>query len=80
MSAEQNGLVDCVEGATVRLVKDGKPVAETRTDNFGDFKFDKLAENSGVYVVEIEAAGRAKKTVEARLGASISLGEVRLQA
>ena len=78
VSAEQDGLVDCVEGATVRLVQDGKPVAETRSDNYGDFKFDRLPENSGAYTVEIEAAGRAKKTVEARLGQSISLGEIRL--
>ena len=78
VSAEQNGAVDCVEGAKVRLVKDGRAVAETASDNYGDFKFDKLDENSGAYAVEIEAAGRAKKTVEARLGESVNLGEIRL--
>ena len=52
-------------------------VAETTTDNYGDFKFDRLDENSGRYTVEISASGR-KKTVEATLGASISLGEIRL--
>jgi Fe-S-cluster-containing dehydrogenase component len=78
VSAEQNGAVDCVEGATVRLVKDGRAVAGTASDNYGDFKFDKLDENSGAYTVEIEAAGRAKKTVEARLGESVNLGEIRL--
>ncbi|HUI95990.1 MAG TPA: 4Fe-4S dicluster domain-containing protein, partial [Xanthobacteraceae bacterium] len=78
VSAEQGGIVDCLEGATVRLVRDGKPVAATRSDNFGDFKFDKLPENSGAYTLEIEAAGRAKKTVEAQLGTSINLGEIRL--
>ncbi len=51
---------------------------ETATDNYGDFKFDRLDENSGDYVVEIWAVGRAKKTVNAKLGASISLGEIRL--
>ena len=78
VSAEQNGAVDCVEGAKVRLVKDGRAVAETASDNYGDFKFDKLDENSGAYAVEIEAAGRAKKTVEARLGESVNLGEIRV--
>jgi Fe-S-cluster-containing dehydrogenase component len=78
VSAEQNGAVDCVEGATVRLMRDGRAVAETASDNYGDFKFDKLDENSGAYTVEIEAAGRAKKTVEARLGESVNLGEIRL--
>src|SRR5215813_10248565 len=78
VSAEQGGVVDCVEGAKVRLVKDGRAVAETATDNYGDFKFDRLDENSGVYTVEIEAPGRAKKTVAATLGASVSLGEIRV--
>ncbi|HEY6603894.1 MAG TPA: oxidoreductase, partial [Xanthobacteraceae bacterium] len=78
LSAETNGAIDCVEGASVRLVKEGRTVAETTSDNYGDFKFDKLDENSGAYVVEISPKGRSKKSVEARLGASINLGEIRL--
>lgn len=78
VAAEANGVVDCVEGATVRLLRNGQPVQETHSDNYGDFKFDKLDENSGAYVVEIESSGHKKKTVEAKLGASINLGEIRL--
>jgi Fe-S-cluster-containing dehydrogenase component len=78
VSAEQNGVVDCVEGAKVRLMKDGRAVAETQSDNYGDFKFDRLDENSGAYTVEIEAAGGRKKTVAAKLGESVNLGEIRL--
>ena len=78
VSAEQGGVVDCVEGAKVRLMQAGRVVAETASDNYGDFKFDRLDENSGAYTVEIEAAGRAKKIVEARLGESVNLGEIRL--
>jgi Fe-S-cluster-containing dehydrogenase component len=78
LSAEANGVVDCVEGATVRLLRNGQPVAELQSDNYGDFKFDRLDENSGAYVVEIEVQGHRKKTVEAKLGASINLGEIRL--
>jgi Fe-S-cluster-containing dehydrogenase component len=77
ISAEANGVVDCVEGASVRLIKNGNLVAETASDNYGDFKFDKLNENSGKYVVEISANGRSR-TVDAQLGASINLGEIRL--
>jgi hypothetical protein len=77
LSAETNGVVECVEGASVRLLRAGQPVAETTSDNYGDFKFDKLDENSGTYVVEITAGGR-KKAVDARLGASVNLGEIRL--
>jgi hypothetical protein len=78
LAAEANGVVDCIEGANVRLTKDGRTVAETTSDNYGDFKFDKLDENSGRYQVEIFTPGHASKTVEANLGASINLGEIRL--
>jgi Fe-S-cluster-containing dehydrogenase component len=78
LAAEINGVVDCVEGATVRLSKDGRSIAETVSDNYGDFKFDRLDEGSGVYLFEISAEGWSKKTVEARLGTSINLGEIRL--
>jgi Fe-S-cluster-containing dehydrogenase component len=78
LSAEAGGVVDCVEGAQVRLLRNGAVVAECTSDNYGDFKFDKLDENSGAYMVEITAKGRGKRTVEARLGASVNLGEIRL--
>jgi Fe-S-cluster-containing dehydrogenase component len=78
VSAEAGGVVDCVEGAIVRLLRNGAIVAETTTDNYGDFKFDRLAEGSGRYVVEVAAAGRGKKSIEVELGASTNIGEVRL--
>jgi nitrate reductase beta subunit len=77
VATEANGMVDCVEGAAVRLLKDGMQVAATQTDNYGDFKFDRLDEGSGAYTVEISGHGR-KKTVDAKLGQSLSLGEIRL--
>jgi Fe-S-cluster-containing dehydrogenase component len=77
VSAEAGGVVDCVEGARVRLTKDGAVIAETASDNYGDFKFDKLDEGSGRYAVEVSANGRSK-TVDAVLGESINLGEIRL--
>jgi Fe-S-cluster-containing dehydrogenase component len=78
LAAEANGMVDCVEGARVRLTRDGRTVAESTSDNYGDFKFDKLDEGSGRYVVEITAEGRSTKSVDAQLGASVNLGEIRL--
>jgi hypothetical protein len=78
LSTEKNGMVDCVEGARVRLIKDGRTVAETTSDNYGDFKFDKLDEGSGVYRIEISASGSGAASLEAVLGASINLGEIRL--
>ncbi len=78
VSADANGVVDCVEGATVRLLRDGRLVEQATSDNYGDFKFDKLDENSGAYVVEIEAQGHRKRTLEIKLGVSVNLGEIRL--
>jgi Fe-S-cluster-containing dehydrogenase component len=77
VSAETNGVIDCVEGARIRLTQDGRTVAETTSDNYGDFKFDRLAEGSGRYVVDVTSGGRSK-SVEAELGTSINLGEIRL--
>ena len=72
-----DGLVECAEGETVALSKDGKDVARLTTDNYGDFKFDGLPENSGAYVVEIRSAGGAKR-VDVVVKDSVSLGEIRL--
>jgi Fe-S-cluster-containing dehydrogenase component len=77
ISAEADGVIDCVEGARVRLLKEGAQVAEMASDNYGDFKFDKLDEGSGKYTVEISANGRTRM-VETELGASINLGEIRI--
>jgi Fe-S-cluster-containing dehydrogenase component len=77
VAEEKNGVIDCVEGASIQLVKDGSAVAVTTTDNYGDFKFDRLDESSGHYTLQIFAGGRTK-TVEAELGDSINLGEIRL--
>ena len=67
VSAETNGVVDCVEGATVRLLKNGTAIGEAKTDNYGDFKFDRLTEKSGEYVVEIDGAA----------GQEVGLGQAR---
>ena len=78
VSAEANGVVDCVEGAKVTLSKDGGQIAEAVTDIYGDFKFDRLAEGSGAYKIDIEADGHETKSVDADLGESLYLGEIRL--
>lgn len=78
LSTEANGVVDCVEGAPLRLLHAGSLVAETTSDNYGDFKFDRLEEESGAYVVEILSAGRDKKVVDVTLGASVNIGNIRI--
>ena len=53
------------------------PFARTTTDNYGDFKFDRLDDNSGRYTVEV-VAGDKSKMLDANLGSSVFLGEIRL--
>ena len=77
VATEVGGIVDCVDGAAVRLIKDGRTVAQATTDNYGDFKFDKLDENSGRYTIEITGLGRTRM-LDATLGASVFMGEIRL--
>ena len=78
VSADANGIVDCVEGAAVTLSKDGSKLAELVTDNYGDFKFDRLEEDSGRYTVEISSKQYGSKSIEFELGKSLYLGEIKL--
>ena len=75
VATRADGATDCVEGALVRLLKDGQTLAEATTDNYGDFKLDRLKEESGEYEIEI-VAGEKRTTLRTRLGASVSLGEI----
>jgi Fe-S-cluster-containing dehydrogenase component len=78
ISANVGDSVDCVEGAKVRLMKDNQVVAETVSDNYGDFRFDRLDENSGRYFVEVSAKNGTKKVIETTLGDSVNIGEITL--
>ena len=78
VEVEKDGIVDCVEGATVTLSKDRSAIAETLSDNFGDFKFDHLDEDSGSYELSIAADGYPAKSLTVELGLSTSLGDIRL--
>jgi hypothetical protein len=78
-AAGADGRIDCIAGARVRLAKDGVSVAETATDAFGDFKFDRLEPDGTVYAVDIEADGFASHRIEVTVGDSVSLGEARLR-
>ena len=77
LSTLVKGQIECAEGVAVRLLKDGAIVADTTSNNYGDFKFDRLAESSGRYIVEIAAPAGVKR-IDVDLVKSISLGEIRL--
>ena len=73
----KNEVEDCVSGAVVKLIQNKKIISDLKTDDFGDFKFDKLEPNSGKYEVNIEYNSK-KKTIELDLEHSIYLGNIYL--
>jgi Fe-S-cluster-containing dehydrogenase component len=70
------GQTQCAQGAAVKLTKDGRCLAETVTDAFGDFKFDHLPGRSGIYQIEIRYQDKAKQEFEIELLESVSAGTV----
>ncbi|MCA0241230.1 MAG: oxidoreductase [Proteobacteria bacterium] len=68
---------ECAHDVEVRLEQAGRPLATTRTDTFGDFRFDGL--QPGHYSVRIDdPAGSAESTLE--LGSeSVVLGDLHLR-
>lgn len=78
VSAEAEGVVDGVVGAEVRISRDGSLVGEAKTDDFGDFKIDRLTPNSGIHTIEIETPIGVRKKLDVELGISTYLGEIRI--
>jgi Fe-S-cluster-containing dehydrogenase component len=78
VSTAANGGVECVANARVMLHQHGATIAETTTDNYGEFKFDGLNEYSGPYLVEVVGPGGSKRELEVNLALSVNLGDIRL--
>lgn len=76
---KRDGIIDCAEGARVTLLKNSQKMGEVLTDNYGDFKFDKLEGKSGRYTLEVEYKNYAKKTIEVGLGESKTVGTILLE-
>jgi Fe-S-cluster-containing dehydrogenase component len=75
---EVAGVIDCAEGARVTLFNNSKKIGEAITDNYGDFKFDKLEENSGEYRLEVVYEGYEKKILTVTLTTSKNVGTILL--
>ena len=68
---------ECAEGAKVTLLKGEKTaVAETFTNNYGDFKFEGLPSKGGNYRLEIEYGELKKKGVDVTMKDSVTLGTI----
>ncbi|MBL0714490.1 MAG: hypothetical protein JJV98_12395 [Desulfosarcina sp.] len=72
----QATVAECVVDAAVQLFDDGRVLAETKTDAFGDFKFDGLADHSGPYFIEIHHQAAVVRREVARLDGSCSLDTI----
>ncbi|MGO9361680.1 MAG: 4Fe-4S dicluster domain-containing protein [Xanthobacteraceae bacterium] len=77
IEAEQGGALNCLEGATIELIRNGNTVATAATDDFGDFKIDHQI-SGGTGIVQISADGYRPLCVEVDLRSSISIGRRRL--
>ena len=80
VAVQVEGKSECAEGAKATLVgASNEKIDEFVTDNYGDFKFDDLEENSGKYTLEIVYPGYEKKTLEVDLKTSLNVGTIFLQ-
>jgi len=79
VAVDHNGVIDCLEGADVTLSMAGAQLAQQRTDNYGDFKFDRLDRDSGTYAIEISHPAHGRQVVAARSGESQYLGTIYLK-
>jgi Fe-S-cluster-containing hydrogenase component 2 len=73
-----NGVLECVESAKVELLRAGSTVLLTKTDAFGDFKFDALENHSGKYTVRVHHATHGYAQREVNLGSTQFLGDIEL--
>ena len=71
------GKDECAEGAKVTLFNAAnEKIGECMTDNYGDYKFDNLEENSGRYMLRIAYTGCDTKTIEVDLKKSLNAGTI----
>ncbi len=68
---------ECADNVQILLMDDqGRKLAETRTNNYGDFKLHGLEEKPSRFFVEIRIAGLPTKLVEVGFKTSLNLGTI----
>ena len=73
---QPKGNPKCQPGVQVRLIKADQIMDQTRTDAFGDFKFDGLPANSGAYRIGIFKEGWEGASLALNLKDSLSVGTI----
>ncbi|NDY93519.1 4Fe-4S dicluster domain-containing protein [Ideonella livida] len=77
--ANVQGRPECLEGAEVRLVRDGQVLAQTRSNAFGDFAFDDLPPGAGRLSVHLSHPQAGQAVVATALAQTpVVLGDVLL--
>ncbi|MGB3713520.1 MAG: 4Fe-4S dicluster domain-containing protein [Candidatus Promineifilaceae bacterium] len=76
IATEVDGVRECLEGATVSLLRGSTKINETVSDCFGDFRFDDLERNSGSFQLEFTYPGKEVKTLEVDLRTSLNVGTI----
>jgi len=79
VAVENNGVIDCAPGVEVALLRNAEPIATTRTDEFGDFRFDGLRADGETLEVEVRHAAGATRRA-AQMSDSRFVGEILLHA
>jgi Fe-S-cluster-containing dehydrogenase component len=79
VAAHVDGVEECAEGAEVILKQNGSEIARATTDTFGEFKIDKLEQNSGQYELEVKSDSSGSFSTQFDLGdESLYLGTMTL--
>jgi Fe-S-cluster-containing dehydrogenase component len=75
VAVKKSGLDECAAGAKVRLLDQAnREIAFATADAYGDFKFDRLAPESGMYTLVIALEGYQEKKLTVDLKKSVNLG------
>ena len=67
---------ECAEGAKVTLSKGNKILGTVETNNYGDFKIDRLEEKSDKFILKIAYPGYKMQKMNVELKTSIDLGTI----
>ncbi len=76
IAVKSESMIDCAVGAEVILKKDSKIIAQTITDNYGDYKFDNLKSDMGVLLLEVVYKAFEKKIITIEMKQSLSVDEI----
>ncbi|MEO1036044.1 MAG: 4Fe-4S dicluster domain-containing protein [Pseudomonadota bacterium] len=76
----ENGVEDCVANASVVLMRGAEELSRTQTDEFGEFKIDRLSADGGAYEVRIAHPKCKPVSVEVQVSDSVYLGAIELES